>query len=407
MFGAGSVAGVGMVARTAPTFAASTPDTSTQDRIAAALYGLAIGDGMGAPVEGWKSRDIVARFGDHDFRQFLPPTDPQLVGTGRGKGEGRITDDGLLLEALIRAYEEKRDHLSAHDFADYFVPEYAERPVWIPERQDTMPSIERPLWFPERYSHRQLAIYRMEPRRAGYANRETQSYGGYTMPIGVVNAADPDRAYREAADFGLATQTSYGLEAGAVAAASFAAALAPDANVASVLDASLDLARDGTRDALHAVLPTVSASMSVYEMVATVREQYLPFSGVRLEDDEIEEADMQDAERSAYGEPSRIISIENPVAALAILKWSGGDFLSALRASVFYGEDCESIAAHVCGLIGALHGKRAIPDGLMTASDTVNRRDRREDAARLLAVARHIRSLDEHRMTARARALTG
>jgi len=35
------------------------------DKLAGALYGIAIGDGMGAPVEGWSSPRIMEKFGDH------------------------------------------------------------------------------------------------------------------------------------------------------------------------------------------------------------------------------------------------------------------------------------------------------------------------------------------------------
>ncbi len=73
--------------------------TGLTDRIAAALSGVAIGDGMGAPVEGWHPDRIAAAF--TEVTEFLPPThggDPAL-----GKGNGRITDDTLMTEALIEA----------------------------------------------------------------------------------------------------------------------------------------------------------------------------------------------------------------------------------------------------------------------------------------------------------------
>lgn len=377
-----------------------------ESRVAGALYGLAIGDGMGAPVEGWTAAAVRARFGRHDFSTFLPPTREEHIGTNRGKGDGRITDDSLLLEALTRTYETKQDHLDAYDFARTFVPEYAERRVFVPERQAEMPSLERPLWYPERYSHIQHSIYHAEPRRAGIGNRETQSYAGYVMPVGAVNAGDPQAAYNEAIAFGMATQTSYGLEAGAVTAATFAAALAHDARVEHVLEAALYLAKDGTKRALEAVLPGVSPGLSRDSLIARVRNDYLPFSGLIATEQDTRDANMQDAEVSSYGQPSRLIAIENPVVALAVLKWSRGDFMRALTACVFYGQDCESIAAHAAGLCGALSGVDAVPAGLRQASDAANQRDRMAAAAALVRVARIVHAKDVARLGARGAALS-
>ena len=191
-----------------------------------------------------------------------------------------------------------------------------------------------------------------------------------------------------------------------MAAASFAAALARDATVERVLEACLDLAKDATKQALEVVLAEVSPRQSRDGVIARVRRTYIPYSGVlSTEQSEPAEADLQDARVSAYGQPSRTIAIENPIVSLALLKWSQGDFLRALEASVFYGEDCESIAAHAAGLCGALAGFEAIPENLRTTSDTVNRRDRIGMARDLAAVARTIQGKDAARLEARRASL--
>jgi ADP-ribosylglycohydrolase len=374
--------------------------------VAGALYGLAIGDGMGAPVEGWTPERVRERFARHDFLTFLPPTQEQYIGTNRGKGDGRITDDSLLLEALTRSYLTKQDHLDAYDFAALFVPEYAERRVFVPERQEEMTTLERPLWYPERYSHIQHSIYHAEPRRAGLGNRETQSFAGYVMPIGAVNAGDPRGAYDEAIAFGMATQSSYGLEAGAVTAASFAAALAADATPARVVEAALDLAKDGTKRALESVLPEITPGISREAFIGRTRRAYLPYSGLIATAQDEPNANAQEADVSSYGQPSRTVAIENPIVALAALKWSQGDFMRALTACVFYGQDCESIAAHAAGLCGALGGADSVPLALRLASDAANQRDRVAAAASLVSVARLIQARDIARIGARGAALS-
>ena len=72
-----------------------------------------------------------------------------------------------------------------------------------------------------------------------------------------------DAAYREAIDFFAAHQYSYGREAGGVQAACVAAALTPNASVASVIDSALRLARDGTKKAIVAALAVVAVELEL------------------------------------------------------------------------------------------------------------------------------------------------
>jgi len=65
----------------------TAPSLSFLDRLTGSICGLAIGDGMGGPVEGWSPQRIRERFHDWDFTTFLPTTD------WAPKGDGRITDD--------------------------------------------------------------------------------------------------------------------------------------------------------------------------------------------------------------------------------------------------------------------------------------------------------------------------
>ena len=62
------------------------------------LLGVAIGDGMGGPIEGLTAAEIARRFPTWDWTTFLPTQEWQP------KGHGRITDDTLMTEALMRAY---------------------------------------------------------------------------------------------------------------------------------------------------------------------------------------------------------------------------------------------------------------------------------------------------------------
>lgn len=392
------------VATATPVRAAPRDDFAS--RVAGALYGFAVGDGMGGPVEGWRPEDVRATFADHDFSTFIAPTKPELIRTGKGKGDGRFTDDTLGLEALIRVYETHRDHLDAFAYAKLFAHEIAERKVWVPETQDERTPLERPLWWPERYFHHRTAITKVDPRIAGVGNRTNGGLMGIVLPTGVVNAGDPDGAYAEVVAFGAAHQESYALEAAAVAAAGYAAALAREASADSVVQAMRRVAKDGTRLAIEATVAATDRLAPVETFIDDFWRAYLPFSGLTPAQMSDPDAFLRDGRDGTQVElPSRIASVEHPPAVASLLIWGSGDFMKTLKAAVLLGRDCETVAAIACGMIGALKGDRVIPAALKRASDQANRRNQREAALRLAAVAKDILAKDRARLAARLRAL--
>jgi ADP-ribosylglycohydrolase len=372
-----------------------------EDRLTGALYGVAIGDGMGAPVEGWNPRRVFEVFGENDLSAFLPITNPE-----RGKGEGRITDDTLMTEALIRAYARAGDHLDAYGYAEYLLPEITETVVFLPEYQREMPIFER-LFYPEKYPFWRLRINNAEPRSAGIGNRVNCGVAMYIMPVGAVNAGDPEAAYREAADLGIAHNESFAVEAAAALAAAYAAAFRADSPVESSIEAVLTaagtLARDGTRLAIEACLQAARPGDDLRGFVERVRAAVAPFDqrAAHAPDD----APLKVEGLSDAGRPSRLMSIEELPVALAALRYGGGDFMKTLRAGVFYGRDCDSIAGMACGLLGALRGMEAIPANLRRASDAANHRDFAAIASGFAQTARSIFAKDAERFAARQRVI--
>jgi ADP-ribosylglycohydrolase len=391
----------------APTCGADAVAPPWRDRVAGALYGFAIGDAMAAEIEKWPPARIAAHYGTGDFEKFIPPLAPRGP-DGTGKGDGRISDDTLELEALMRAYVQHGDHLDAHGYVSAFLPELTGREVWIAEKHDTRPVVDRPMWWPERFAHLRNAIVHADPRQAGQGNWLNQGLACFIWPVGAVNAGDPARAYAEAVAFGSAHTESYALEAAAVLAAAYAEALGPQPTVERVLAAALTHAQDGTRRALEAVLATVDPADEPLGFAAKARQAWLPFSGLPLAG--LAAAADTPAEPAAdnnVGRPSRIQSVETVPAALAAFKWSRGDLRRALRAGVLYGFDAESIAAMAAGLAGAIHGTRAVPPALAQALEAENRRNYRALAAEFAAGVERIAERDVARLAARHQALTG
>lgn len=350
------------------------PVSYLREKITGALYGIAIGDGMGAPVEGKTASDIKELFGKRDkLDSFLPPTHQNDPNTG--KGNGRITDDTLMTEALIRAYSKGLRHFDAYDYASWFIPEVHETKVWVPEYQKEMIIYDR-IWWPEKYPYQKLVINNAEPRNAGMGNNVNCGVAMFLMPVGAVNAGDPLGAYLEATAFGLAHNESFAVEAGGAAAAAYAEAFKINSTIDSVVAATIDLSRDGTRDAIEAVLRVADPSDRLDDFILKVRKAFLPFSGLRPENiDEYLNKTYMNKQIRDMNTPSRNNSIEELPVAMAALKYGNNDFYKTLKAGCFYGNDTDSICEMACGLFGALNGVNAIPEKLRADSNAANNRD--------------------------------
>jgi ADP-ribosylglycohydrolase len=346
------------------------------EKLEGAVYGTAIGDGMGAPVEGWSPEQIAERFPNHDFSTFLPPT--HNGNPDEGKGNGRITDDTLMMEALIGAYNGCCTHMDAYAFRDYFIPEFTERPVWIPERRKETILLER-LNQIEKYTVARLKHFHAYPRHAGIGNAVNCGVAMYIMPVGAVNVADPQRAFHEAVSLAMAETDSYAVEAAGVLAGCFAAALTGNATIESVCDCAESIAQDGTGAALRAVLSAADGDDTVAAFIEKTRQAFLAF-----------DPKVDRGGGAFFNQPSSSLSIEEVPVALAVLKYGAGDLLKTITAAVRYGRDCDSIAGMACGLAGALFGCEAIPASLRSSCDEANQRDFGALASALAQTVREI-----------------
>lgn len=340
---------------------------NTADRVTGAIYAAAIGDAMGAPVEGMPSDEILKRFNCID--SFLPVINPD--DTWGIKGGGRITDDTLLAEALIRTYIRKRDHIDAYDYKELFLEEITKRVVWVPEKDREMAVFDRLFW-PEKYPWIRMYLGNVDPRTGGIGNIVNCGAAIFMYPVGLVNAGDPKSAYGEAVLFASAHNESFALEAAAVMAACTAESLKINSSISQVLETALDISKAGTHDAIESVLGVTDPGDSLSLFIKKVREAVSPW-------------DQKDAKMAAYdpaifpknndiSRPSQTRSIEELPVALAALKYGGGDFHKTIQAAVFYGRDCDSSASMAGALFGGLFGCNAVPRKLCLRIDEVNRR---------------------------------
>jgi ADP-ribosylglycohydrolase len=368
-------------------------------RATGCLAGAAVGDALGGPTEGYPPEAIQERYGGpvtgivgpfYDDWKTRRPASPYH------KGDGHVTDDTLMTSLLVQVYARKRDHLDAYDIADYLVPLMLSERVWIPElHQETVP-LQR-VFLAEKWLVTRLHHAHADPREGGVGNMVNCGAAMYMAPVGILNAANPARAYAEAIDIAGAHQSSYGREAAGVFAAAVAAAMTPGASVSSVLAACLELARDGTRQAIQAVCAGAAGHTGTVAAIPALREAIRPYDSVGPE---YREPGL------AARRPSRMHSIEELPVALGMLLVAQGDYAAAVLGGVNYGRDSDSIATMAGAIAGALHGPAAIPAAWATAVAEGSRIDLAAGGATMAAVAREVFDSDQRRLEARARAMT-
>jgi ADP-ribosylglycohydrolase len=357
------------------------------------LAGAAVGDALGSATEGWSHEQIRQRYGG-SVSGIVPPYAegrPDIPAMTRyQKGNGRVTDDTLMTLALVDVYARERRHLGAYDVAESLVPLLMNKIRWIPdmEREDTL--LQR-LFLAEKWLVTRLHHAHVDPREAGAGNIVNCGAAMYMAPVGIANAADPERAYAEAIDIAGAHQSSYGREAAGVFAAAVAAAMARDATIDDVVTASLSVAHDGTKAAIDAVVQRASR-VSDHGVARELRAAVAPFDTVG-----------EDYRSPGLGarRPSRLHSIEELPIALGLLVVAGGDYTTCVMGAVNYGRDADSIGTMAGAIAGALGGRDAVPATWREHVARESRVDLEAPGVAMAEVAVEIFAMDQHRQGAR------
>jgi ADP-ribosylglycohydrolase len=338
-------------------------DSPLYNKVRGCLYGGAIGDALGAPAEWRFPPEIWQRYGE--ILEFVEPWDGP---SDTGKGDGRFTDDTHMTMLLGQIYAEEQRHLDPFVFAQRIVPLIADEPRWLAERGMEMPLVDR-LFYPEKWLLMRLRLANADPRLGGVGNMVNCGAAMYAAPVGIVNAADPGAAYREAIDIYTAHQWSYGLEAAGVMAACVAAAFVPGATVDDVVNTALEYAKEGTREAIGAAIYEARRHTDWREAIVPLREAIQPFDG------SAEDGVRDRGNGTDDWQPSRRKSIEELPIALGMLVVAKGDFLEAIRGAANYGRDNDSIAGMAGAIAGAMHGDGVIPAGWAEQVNRANRVD--------------------------------
>jgi len=366
-----------------------------EDRATGALAGAAVADALGGAAEGNTPEAIRERY-DGFIEGIVPPFLPDWRYARPiapyHKGDGHITDDTLMTTALVEVYDTVRDHLDAHAIADHLVPLLIGERRWIPELETEAILLQR-IFLAEKWLVARLHYGHVDPREAGVGNIVNCGAAMYAAPIGIANAGSPAGAYAEAVDVAGAHQSSYGREAAGVYAACVAEAMRPGASVTSVVDAALRVAKDGTRDAIDAVVTAASLLDDWRTSLAAIRAAVEPFDTVGPN----YRAPARDARI-----PSRTKSIEELPVALGMLVVADGDYRETVLGAVNYGRDSDSIAVMGGSIAGALGGRAVVPHEWVRAVSEASRMDVTATGPTMASVAKDVWAKDQERFAQRA-----
>ncbi|MBU1671831.1 MAG: ADP-ribosylglycohydrolase family protein [Actinobacteria bacterium] len=315
-------------------------------RIYGCLAGLAVGDALGRPTELLLNyRRIERRHG-------------RVTGLV-GKGAGLVTDDTRLTLTVADAMIAAGGMVDADGLVDHWKgrPEFAWRMFLRSfNRKDGF-------WIGE---HMAAWAGRLgvPGHRAGLLNPSWLVAGNEAAmmiaPVGIVFRGRPEEALHAGSELGRACIAGPALDVAGMWASCIAAALAPDAEVGSVLDAAVESSSDRIRGYVDRAL-------------ALSRRYNDPYSARA----ELYRCCLQ---------PVFIDARETVPMALAMFAIAEGDPMAAALGGANFGRDSDTIAGMAGLLSGALRGVDAIDPEVLRKVNEANGFDLEGYARRLLSI---------------------
>jgi ADP-ribosylglycohydrolase len=335
-----------------------------QERVRGVILSVAFGDAAGAPIEKLSYQEIKGKYGRVESlkTRWYKTGASEDITLGRQRGNGIVTDDTLMMNALVNVYLQEKRHLDAFDMGNAYVKEIAYKKTYIPEFGKEAMIIDR-LFYPEKYIFIRHVLANCEPREGGLGNMVNCGAAMYIAPVGIVNAGNPKAAYDEAILFAMGHQNSYGLEAAGVLAACVARAFQPDADIEDIITTAIDHAKDGTR---KAIIDMTSAARELRgkkaEMDEVIEVFHKIISNYSPMGDDVHRRVEKVGVPSNHYTPSRLFSIEELPMALAFIVLNNGDFYKSIFDGINSGRDTDSIGAMIGAILGAMYGGKILKE---------------------------------------------
>lgn len=310
------------------------------DQFYGCIIGGAIGDALGAPVQGWSYEEIRENYGRvEEFSWYDSP-----ISEG---SPGSVTGDTVLRHYLSLAIIESGGRVTPEEVAA----------VW-----EEYMDLDR-VWIHDEIVYLKLQMG-IDPWQAGRGTFETANALMGIAPIGMINAGNPRQAYQDAMNIASLNQDNAGRSTAAVTAAGMATAFQPDATTADIVTEMMDQASGPVFRAIDITMAKARNSSSVDEFAESYYDDMLDWRSV------IE----WDRERYLNGENHSFSPLEIVPVVMAILELTEGHPNQAIIEGASFGRQADTIASLIGGLAGGLHGATALREEWIDGCETSNER---------------------------------
>ena len=319
-----------------------------KSRIAGALYGGAIGDALGGAVEGWPL-DLVHKVHGGPVQDLLPyiRINKDAVDVGDNNEirapAGRTTDDTHFKNLLCQAILKKGGRVNAEEFAAELKPEDSHAYIIMRQALLRLESF-RHVYSAERMGQPHISVTDNAAHHGGKGLPPANGAVMMMSPVGLMYPGKPDEAYLAGYEIACAIQQGYSADMAGVVAAGVAAALVPETDLETVVEAMKQVAPGSAAALLDATIALAS------------------------------EAKDFEAFRTAYYDKF-LISFLDPGEAVAVavgsLLLGKGKFEESTLNAVHFGRDCDSIATVAGAIAGAYSGVEEIPPAWIETVDAV------------------------------------
>jgi len=312
----------------------------TTDRAYGCLIGGAVGDALGATVEGWTHDQIAEEYGTVEtFREYYMPysnTEP-----------GSITSDTAIRQYLSLAIVENDGRVTPREFADVLVNHLNEDRIWI--------NGEMVL--------RKLSAG-VKAREAGVGTIPDNKIASAITPVGIINAGDPTQAYQDGFALASVLQEGEARYAAATVAAGAAVAVQPEATVEGVIESMREHSTGTVARAIDLAMGIADESETIEELTDTLYDEFLDWRWPAVQ---------WNREKYYRGEVFSASPLEVVPVAMAILSACEGEVNRSIIEGVNYGRDSDGIATLAGSIAGTIHGADALREEWKSKCEEANR----------------------------------
>jgi ADP-ribosylglycohydrolase len=315
-----------------------------EDTFYGCLIGGAIGDALGAPVEGLNYWEIREQYG----------TLTDLIASPRHNTNqlpGGISDDTALRQYIALAIVRKNGRIRPEDLAAVWLEKGNAARFW---------SNKKAVWEKLRWG--------ANPWDTGRGALQCATASMAIAPVGLINAGDPAQAYLDGFILAGINQDGEERDAAASLSAGIAAACLPTATPQTVQQAIIDNSTFHMQRAIELTMDAAAPCSSTEEFTERYYIEFTDWTMPRPPH-KVKTVPPPYPQRNRYYSGS---SFEIIPVALALLNFCDWDVNRSIIAAANFGRDCDTIATIAGGLAGALYGTHGINPDWITVCEHAN-----------------------------------